>query len=88
MQAVGKVEIGIKLVPTQFDYQLVAVFPYKENARNFLIDFIKKIKGQQEIGQRSKRNLDPNYYGGLDFLISPIKLEIPEDQMKKRGWKV
>lgn len=87
MQSVGKKETGIKLIEHR-DFISIAVFPNKEEARSFLKDLIIAIKDAQKMGTRSERNLDPTFDGGLDFLVLPCKVEVDEDQMIKRGWKI
>ena len=87
MQAVGKKNIGIKIAENfQGKYEYIAVFPTKEDAREYLTTVLDSVINGQKMGIRTKRNLDADYKGGLDFLILPCKLEVKDDQMIKRGW--
>lgn len=58
----------------------------EETARDFLRKLIVQIKHEQSIGWRTKDNLIPDQ--SLDFLIEKVEIEIPEENINKRKWKI
>lgn len=91
MQAVelGKTgQIGMKAFDTPSGYRVMSTFPTREDARAYLLNVLDTVKRERGMGVRSKRNLDPKYEGGLDFLILPVDIVVPRAPLISRGWKL
>lgn len=86
-QAVGKKSPGIKMVLTNHG-QLPTIFFDVESARDYLRILLMQIDHEQSIGWRTKRNLDPTFEGGLDFVICPVDIVVDLKFFEKRGWEV
>jgi hypothetical protein len=64
------------------------LFHSEEDARIFLARVIKTIKSDIKYGLNSRPtwSLDPEKW--LDFAITEATLEIPEEKMLKKNWKL
>ena len=81
--------LGFKGIKTFTDPNFtttMAVFPTKEDARNYLARVLQGIDHEQGIGWRTNDNLDPKKK--LDFLITECTLEFDDSQLRHRSWKL
>lgn len=78
--------IGIKSFQVPQWGNSMAIFPAKEDARNYLAGLLKTIHHEQSIGWRTKDNLVKET--GLDFCIVEIQTYVDIDPLIKRGWNL
>lgn len=88
LQAVGLKFQGMKAMDTPQGFRTISTFPTIEDARAYLLDVLDTVHREQDLGIRSKENLDPKYSGGLDFYISPVIMAVPRLPMIGRGWEI
>lgn len=85
LQAEAKEFKGIKVWHPQL-CPVMAIFPYKEAAREYLRSVLENVYTGMANGSRTKNNLNPEE--SLDFLITEVTVDINEETLHKRGWSV
>ncbi len=83
-QAVKKEFVGIKSAEV-IGRSVGVFFIKKEDAQAYLGEVIKIVKLEIKMGKRKENSLNKDEW--LDFCITEATLDIPDERMKKRGWK-
>lgn len=62
------------------------IYDTEELARSYLTECLAVVKEEMRKGHRVPETLDPDKW--LDFCVTECEVDIPEDKMIKREWKI